>query len=337
MAWYTVTSPLSPPVRLDTGAIRVEALVPSGVQRYRTIGPDGNPVDITEYIPPEELGSQAYMDGLAGLPVLWREGRHPDTNQGTPDEGLVTIDDMGSATKLGAILGARMEGADQAMPLVIDHPDGEAIAREYPYVSMGYRADRVARPGVAPDGTPYTHIQLRRRQPNHVVLTHAPRAGYAAAVRLDAEDDPITPAQPDGDPMDPEMVAKIVAMLEALTAKVDALGAKETTEAVAEGEAMMDGAAPPRMDSLADVQAIQTAAADLGVALDLAKSIDDARKLVADKLAAGSASIRLDADADANARQLVISTYAASRPSQAERIARAGVTTTEGVRPRLTQ
>jgi len=33
----------------------------------------------------------------------------------------------------------------------------------------------------------------------------------------------------------------------------------------------------------------------------------------------------------------VISTYAASRPSQAERIARAGVTTTEGVRPRLTQ
>jgi len=327
MAQYRATSPLSPPVRLDTGAIRVEALVPPGVQTYRT-----DAGTVREYVPPEELQAPAYTDGLAGLPVLFRDGHHPGT-----EDGIISVDDLGGARQIGTILGQRWADDGQALTLGLDAADAEGIVRQYPYVSVGYRADRDPRPGVAPDGTPYDVRQVRRRQPNHVVLTHAPRAGYAAAVRLDAEDDPITPAQPDGDPMDPEMVAKIMAMLEAMSAKIDALGAKETTEAATEGEAMMDGAAPPRMDSLADVQAIQTAAADLGVALDLAKSIDDARKIVADKLAAGNASIRLDADADANARQLVISTYAASRPSQAERIARAGVTTTEGVRPRLTQ
>ena len=303
MARYTATALLSPPFRLATGAVRVEALIPSGVQRYG---------DVAEYIPPDELGSQAYMDGLAGLPVLWREGMHPDT-----PEGLVTVDDTGSAVKLGTILGARMEGSDQVVTMVLDHPDAERIAREYPYVSMGYRADRIAQRGTAPDGTPYTHLQHRRREANHIVTTHAPRAGDKALVRLDALDaeDTDTPATPEGDPMD-EALAKLIAMIEALTAKVDALGAEEATEA--EGE----GAPPPRMDTIGDVVALQAAASDLGVALDPKATLAASRKAVAAKLAERG-PVRLDTDDDA---AQAIAVYAASRPSQAERIARGGNT-----------
>ena len=108
--------------------------------------------------------------------------------------------------------------------------------------------------GTTPDGTPYDVRQVRRRQPNHVVLTHAPRAGYAAAVRLDA-DDTDTQAQPDGDSME-EALAKLMAMIEALAADVKALKAEETSEVVAD-----TAAPPPRMDTIDDILAIQSAAA----------------------------------------------------------------------------
>lgn len=324
MARYRATSPLSPPVRLDTGALRVEALVPPGVQTY-----DVNGQRVREYVAPEELQAPDYVDGLAGLPVLFREGKHPGTS-----DGIVSVDDLGGARQIGTLLGQRWTDGGQALAMALDAPDAEDIARRYPYVSVGYRADRDRKPGTAPDGTPYDVRQVRRRQPNHVVLTHAPRAGYAAAVRLDA-DDTDTPATPDGDPME-EALAKLMAMIEALAADVAAL--RKAPEAP-EVEPVMDS--KPRMDTMDDVLAIQSAAADLGVVLDPKATVDDARKAVAAKLVETHSGIRLDAEADSDARQLAIGTFVASRPSQAERIARMGATRldthSEGTRPRMTQ
>lgn len=310
MARYTVTAALSAPVVLDTGAVRVEGLIPSGVQRYG---------DVAEYVPPEELQAPEYVDGIAGLPVLYADGAHP----GTAD-GLVTIDDLGGARKVGTILGQRWsdEAGGQALSIVLDDPDAEAIARANPYLSVGYRASRVARSGTAPDGTPYTAVQARRRAPNHVVLTRAPRAGYGAAVRLDAEDDDITPATPVGDSMDPAEMppwAKALAdAIAALRADVAALKSEESAEAAAEGEVMANSGTP-RMDTIGDVVALQAAASDLGVALDPKATLADARKAVGAAMAAKAPGIRLDTDDDA---VRAIATWCAQRPSQAERIAR---------------
>lgn len=325
MARYTSTSPLRPPVRLDTGAWRVEALIPPGVQTYRTATGA-----VREYVPPEELQRPEYTDALAGLPVLWRDGAHPE------GDGIVSADDLGGARRVGTILGQRWTDDGQAVEMSVDDPADADLVRQYPYVSLGYRADRDPRPGVAPDGTPYDVRQTRRRQPNHIVLTHAPRAGYAAAVRLDAEDDPVAPAQPVEVPMDPEMVAKILAMLEGLSAKIDALKPAEES-VVGDTAGAKPDEAPPRMDSVAGARALLTAADRLGVTLDPAATLPAARQAVLGAMHAANPAIRLDTD-DAAAEQAiaVYATVAPVRSSHADRVAGATVTPSQQAPVRLT-
>ena len=304
MARYQDTSPLRPPVQLDTGAWRVEAVVPATVQRYG---------GVAEWVSPEALQDPEYVDALAGLPVLWRDGDHPS------GDGLVTADDLGGAERIGTVLGQRWDDeAGQIVALSVDDPDNIEKVRSYPFISMGYRAAADPRPGVTPDGVRYDRRQIGRR-PNHIVLTHAPRGGHAASVRLDTEDDPATPAAPDGDPME-ETMTKILAMLEAMQAQLAAMQAvKEDTADEAADPAVEAPAV--RMDTTDDVRALITAADRLQV--DIAgKALPVARAEVLAAMQAQVPAIRLDVSDDMAAQTIAV--YAAAMPahvSQAERIA----------------
>jgi hypothetical protein len=185
---------------------------------------------------------------------------------------------------------------------------------------MGYRASTDPRPGVTPDGVPYDRRQYGR-VPNHIVPTHSPRGGYAAPIRLDTEDDPVTPAAPDGDPMD-EMLTKILAMLEAMQGQLSAMATvKEDTADAAADPAVAEVEAPAvRMDTTDDVRALLTAADRLQV--DIAgKALPVARAEVLAALQAQVPAVRLDVSDDMAAQTIAI--YAAAVPSvsQAERIA----------------
>lgn len=305
MARYQDTSPLRPPVQLDTGAWRVEAVVPATVQRYG---------GVAEWVSPEALQDPEYVDALAGLPVLWRDGDHPD------GDGLVTADDLGGADRIGTVLGQRWDDeVGQIVAMSVDDPADIEKARSYPFISMGYRASADPRPGVTPDGVRYDRRQIGRR-PNHIVLTHAPRGGHAASVRLDTEDDPVTPAAPDGDPME-ETMTKILAMLEAMQGQLSAMATVKEDTADAADPAVAEVEAPAvRMDTTDDVRALLAAADRLQV--DIAgKALPVARAEVLAAMQAQVPAVRLDVSDDMAAQTIAI--YAAAVPSvsQAERIA----------------
>lgn len=267
---------LAPPVVLDTGARRVEFVIAeAGVQQY----PHG-----AEYVTPEALADPAHHDELRGIPLLYVEGgRHPTTGQ--PDPRWVTTADLGDAKRIGTLTGARFDSASGALigEAVVDDDAGLAMFRRLGGVSEGYRHVDLGPAGVAPDGTRYDAAQVRRGQPNHIVITGNPRNPGANRARLDT-----------GDPMEMEALKALLAGL--LDERLDSMGAKmsERLDAMkADYAARFDSLKPPapaeRTDTADDWRPVLALAERHGVAIGGNAKLDDARKAVADAIMPGRA------------------------------------------------
>ena len=153
----------------------------TGVQTYRRA--DGT--EVREYRAPEQVFSAESLATLGGIPItIGHPGAVTPANYRQHAVGHVS--DLPAARKADG--GAEWVEAQ----LVVN--DGAALARidsegEVP-ISMGYTADVVPQPGVAPDGQRYDAVQTNVRF-NHLALWPAggPRAGAGARLRLDSKGD----------------------------------------------------------------------------------------------------------------------------------------------------
>jgi len=192
---------LAPPRRLESGATVYEAVLASpGVSDYPELG-------IRERVTPEALSDPAWLDGLAGLPIIddadlhWRG---------------VSVDDL-PAARIGTVLDARWD-EDQGVTIVrmvIDTDRGLRLIRSGVLgLSVTYTPDSVP---VADDPDGATHEQRRRHTSDHVLLTDTPR-DIAARIRADATGGRMA------DDTTPDLAAQIEALRSDLTKRADMEG-----------------------------------------------------------------------------------------------------------------
>lgn len=181
-------------LRLDARLARV------GVQNY-----DGG--ERTEYRAPEEVFSSASLESYKHVAVT--EDHPPvmldETNTGRYAKGF-TLED------------ARRDGDFVRASILVTDADLIAKMRKGKnQLSMGYHVDVEEDPGVAPDGTPYTHRQTNIRA-NHLSVVAKARAAGAVA-RVDSatpRKDKMATVRIDSTDYDlPEEVANHIARLEA--------------------------------------------------------------------------------------------------------------------------
>lgn len=166
---------LAPAQESPEGVLFLEGIVAKpGVLEYRQ--PDGSV--IRELIPKEEL---MQADSLATLGLKPFTNEHPKVP--------VDIDNMAEFRK-GNVLQEvdSMNGFVKVRIMVDDPVTKDEIKRDgLRGLSPGYTARIDKTSGTHSEFGPYDQIQ-RDRKYNHVAGTRKPRAGFAAHVRLDAED-----------------------------------------------------------------------------------------------------------------------------------------------------
>jgi len=185
--------------RTGAGGARVPATVArTGVQTYT----DQNGRTVREYRAPEAVFADESLATLGSIPVT--DGHPP---------GGVTPNNY-RALSVGHVSDApparRADGPHEWVETAVVVNDAAALAKieqgKLTEVSMGYEAEVVPQPGVAPDGQHYDAIQTKIRF-NHLALLEPgrARAGSGARLRLDGNQEPImlvrhddntTPAQP---------------------------------------------------------------------------------------------------------------------------------------------
>lgn len=168
--------------RTGAGGVRVHgSLGRTGVQIYH----DANGREVREYRSPEEVFSKEALDSLKGIPVTvghpgavsaanWRDVARGHVGDGPP--------------------GRRADGSLEWLEEQVVISDAPTLSKvdagELVELSLGYTADVVDQPGVAPDGTRYDRVQKNIRF-NHLALLPdgRARAGRGARLRLDSNGD----------------------------------------------------------------------------------------------------------------------------------------------------
>lgn len=145
-------------------------LTRTGVFSYRN--PDGSMR--REYRPPEEVFRADSLSSYKGKPITIR---HPTEGEVTPKNAR--------RVSVGAIISeGRQDGSNVLGDIVIHDPTALGTNRQ---LSLGYRLDIVAEPGVSPDGQQYDFIQ-RNIMINHLSVVPAARAGREARLNLDGDE-----------------------------------------------------------------------------------------------------------------------------------------------------
>lgn len=244
---------LAPPRRLDSGAIEFEAVISTpGVNPYPDIGR-------VEYVGPEALSDAEYLDALRGIPLIDAQDLH------WPG---VTVDQL-AAARIGTVLDGRWDAEQQATiaRMVVDTPRGieQIQIRGVDGVSLHYTPD--TEPATeAPDGTPVTHRQTKRRGINHLLLTPRPNDPSA---RIRADEASMTPD---------EIKALIDALTERLTAMESRMDAMQPAKPAEEEAAAV--VEPPRADTAADWQAVHDLAGAHGIKIAPTASLVDAQRAI---------------------------------------------------------
>lgn len=145
-------------------------LTRTGVFTYRN--PDGTVR--REYRPPEEVFRADSLASYKGKPITIRH----------PPEGEVTQKNARKVSVGTVISEGRQDGEDVRADIVIHDPLAMGSNRE---LSLGYRLNVDAIPGVAPDGQAYEYVQ-RDIIVNHVAVVPAARAGRGARLNLDGDE-----------------------------------------------------------------------------------------------------------------------------------------------------
>lgn len=162
----------------------------TGVQVYQ----DSSGREVREYRSPDEVFSQATLDSLGGIPVTvghpgavsaanWRDVARGHVSDGPP--------------------GRRADGTQEWLEHQVVISDAPTLARvdagELVELSLGYSADVLDQPGVAPDGQRYDKVQKNIRF-NHLALLQdgRARAGRGARLRLDSHGDAMFVLRQDG-------------------------------------------------------------------------------------------------------------------------------------------
>lgn len=191
---------LAPPRVHESGATIYQAVlaIPQ-VQRYG---------DELVYTPPDVLRSDAYIASIVGSAVTLDDaGQH--------FRG-VTPETAERADVVGRVIAATWDDDQQALvgDVMVDRAAGNRAIKSGAHgVSLAYRSEEVAESGQAPDGTAYTHRQIRRWDSNNLAITVRPRGGRATHLRADSEKRAME-------------IADLTAAVTALTAKVDAFTAR---------------------------------------------------------------------------------------------------------------
>lgn len=179
--------------RTGAGGARVHgSLGRTGVQIYH----DANGREIREYRSPDEVFSKEALDSLKGIPVTvghpgavnaanWRDVARGHVGDGPP--------------------GRRADGSLEWLEEQVVISDAPTLSKvdagELVELSLGYTADVIDQPGVAPNGERYDRVQKNIRF-NHLALLQdgRARAGRGARLRLDSNGDEMAFRQDEGAP-----------------------------------------------------------------------------------------------------------------------------------------
>ena len=134
-----------------------------------------------EYVPAEVLFEPASLESLRGAPVV--VGGHPALGVGPDSDAPVA----------GAVASVQPDPSTGELQAEIRfwRADAAETARAGTVeLSLGYEAEFVPGPGVAPDGQPYDGVQRSRRY-NHLAQVDQARAGRRARLRLDGASRPM--------------------------------------------------------------------------------------------------------------------------------------------------
>lgn len=251
---------LAAPRQLDNGSWAFEAVASTpGVNPY----PD---LDAVEYVSEEALSDPEYLAALAGLPVIDDPSLHwPGV---TPEQI--------ERARIGSVLSGRWDAEQKAniVEIVVDVPRGIQQVRQRGVhgLSLHYQPETIPAER-APDGTPITAIQTKRRKLNHFLLTPTPNDG-AARIRADEAS------------MDPEKLAEKIAALEAsialLMERADAYEKRmdemkpKADEVVEKVEEVVEA----RADTAADWRRVVQAADRFGVKVDDGATLTEAMRAI---------------------------------------------------------
>lgn len=236
-------------VETPEGFLRIRAtFARTGCQTYRN--PDGS--QRVEYRPESEVARQDSFLSLGGLPVTLE---HPPQLL-TPDTAR-QYQRGASGTHV-----VYDNGFVHGTVVLTDREAIEAVKRgDATELSVGYRCEYDATPGVAPDGTRYDGVQ-RAISGNHHAITRKARAGSEVRLHFDSadgDDQPIVAVSADLIPSfeDSPMptTSQPVADRTDMKATTDKKAAKpkemeeEEMEMEEEEEEQMDGCDKPRKDA----------------------------------------------------------------------------------------
>jgi hypothetical protein len=167
-------------VETPEGFLRIPAtFARTGCQTYSN--PDGS--QRVEYRPESEVARQDSFLSLGGLPVTLE---HPPQLL-TPDTARQY--QRGSSGTYVVYDNGFVHGT----VVLTDREAIEAVKRgDATELSVGYRCEYDATPGVAPDGTPYDGVQ-RAISGNHHAITRKARAGSEVRLHFDSADGDVQP------------------------------------------------------------------------------------------------------------------------------------------------
>lgn len=192
---------LAAPERRANGTWLVEmVLARPGVMQY---------ADGAVYVPPETLADPDWLASMEGVPLI-------------DDDVIAHAEGVDVSTlereRIGTVTGARWDDAQQAViaRAVIDVPRGiEQVRGGRVGVSPAYEDVTEDAEGVAPDGTPYQRIQVRRMRSDNTAITYQPRGGAGVEIRADAQggtmDDEQAAAEEGGSPSSYDAIRTMIA------------------------------------------------------------------------------------------------------------------------------
>lgn len=231
------------PVQLGSGGwVFTATLCAEGVNAYGEVGH-------VDYVPADTLRDPAFLDALAGLPVIDDDQRLHRRE--------VTPADIANGADIGRILSAWWDEEANAIraKIVIDKPRGiEAVkGRKIRGVSIGYRVWRVMERGKW-RGVVYTRRQVRRAKPTHITITLNPR-DRAGWINADAHG---------GTRMNPNLIAILAALNVARSVEGDAAPLNALANAIEE----LAGLNAAHRESIAALEADAATAAESLAELD---------------------------------------------------------------------
>lgn len=197
---------LQKPRRTSQGYLRVDGWASrTGILEYRN--PDGT--IRRELREPDAVFDESSLLGFEGAPIT---DDHPST--------MVDIHNAKQLTKGHVLSVGRRDGDHVAVSLVVTDPELiRKMENGKRQLSTGYYVELDETPGTHPQYGRYDARQVRVGPVNHLAVVERGRAG-TASVRMDAAMDVRL------DPGSEQVPAEVVARLDAIAAKLDALHAK---------------------------------------------------------------------------------------------------------------